>query len=198
MEKIIMKWTEGRSKGSPIPTMVIQTILAMFSRSFSIVVHEVCLLFSAIFNPNLWKTHVHLHGRSAAALRKIHVVPHNYLQVSAQNNHRIPQKSWVFHVMYRTSVRKIDLKERKMTKGASRCLPERNAREVSSSRTCLERSQLHQMGRGHSGGQGKMPWRTATQESPPHLHVPCWGMPQLGHWAWDPRMMDGCPEEAGN
>ena len=36
-----------------------------------------------------------------AALRKIRVVPHNYLRVSARNNHRFSRKKLSFCVMYR-------------------------------------------------------------------------------------------------
>ena len=77
----------------------IRTILATcFSILQPVVVHEVRLLVSAIFNLNP-------HGRSAIArtenprppARKIHVVPHNYPRVSARNNHGI----LFFRVMYR-------------------------------------------------------------------------------------------------
>ena len=72
------------------------------------------------------------------------------------------------------------------TEGAQGGLPETNAGKVSCSRTCLEGSPLHLMGRGHSGGHGQMPWRAAPQGSPPHLQDPCWGTPQQGH-----KMLDG-------
>ena len=68
--------------------------------------------------------------------------------------------------------------------GAPGGLPERDAGEVISSRTCLEGSLLHQIGRGHHSGQGQMPWRTASQGRPPHPHDPCRGSLQPGHLAW--------------
>lgn len=55
------------------------------------------------------------------------------------------------------------------TEGAPGGLLERDTGEVSSSKACLESSPLHQMGRGHRGGQGQTPWRTATQAL--HIHM---------------------------
>ena len=198
MEKIIMKWTEGRSKGSPIPTMVIRTILAMFSRSFSIVVHEVCLLFSAIFNPNLWKTHVHLHGRSAAALRKI-----------------TSYRTTICRCLRRTTTEFLKKVEFSMSCTVHRWekLTWRKGKWRKEHRDACQREMLEKSVVAEHAWKdhNSIRWEEATvvdkakcpEELPLkkalHIYIsPCWGMPQLGHRAWDPRIMDGCPEEAGN
>ena len=102
MEKIILKWTKGRSKGALFLNDNSNDPCDVFLDPFSIVAHEVCLLVSAIFNPNLQKMHVRSRGRSAAALRIILVGPHNCPRMPARNNHRIPRKklSFLCHVPY--------------------------------------------------------------------------------------------------
>ena len=85
-----------------------------------------------------------------------------------------------------------------MTEEAPGCMPERDAGEVSSSRACLEGSPLHHIGKGHSGGHGKTPRRIASQGSPPNPCDACWGMLLQGHQAWDPQLLGGCLQEAGN
>ena len=71
--------------------MIIRTILVM---SFTILQHCRCARSSTSgfrhFQPkSVKKNCVHRYRRSAAALQKIRIVPHNYPWVSAQNNHEI-------------------------------------------------------------------------------------------------------------
>ena len=66
MEKMIVKWTEGRSKGALFLLWSFERSLRCLSPSFSIVVHKVQLLVFAIFNPNAQKIHVPPRGRSAS------------------------------------------------------------------------------------------------------------------------------------
>ena len=66
MVKIIVKWTEGRSKGALFLLGSFERSLRCLSRSFSIVAHDIRLLVFAIFNPNPQKIHVSLRGRSAS------------------------------------------------------------------------------------------------------------------------------------
>ena len=81
-------------KGSHIPTMIIQTILAM---SVSIFQHY-CIQSSPSgfhhYQPESAEDSVRPRRWSMATLQKIRVVPHNYPRVSARNNHRIPQKKF--------------------------------------------------------------------------------------------------------
>ena len=89
-------------KGSPITAMIIRTIFVM---SFSILQH--CCAPSLpsgfrYFQTESAKDSCPPCGRIAANLQKICIVPHNYPQVSARNNHRVPRKRLSFpcHVPY--------------------------------------------------------------------------------------------------
>ena len=83
--------------------MIIQTILATcFSILQRCCAQSLPSGFRHLQTEFAWKICIHPRGRSAAPVRKIRVVPHNYPWVPAWNNHRLPWKrlSLPCHVPY--------------------------------------------------------------------------------------------------